>query len=349
MRHRTRGNHADRGFTLVELLMSVLVVGVLIALLIVGLRFATRLGRSGAERQNVVALRVAAEQFRQEFGFAPPLVRDLCPDAILQTRVEKNIWTSVETRRMAVYDVNDTRTGDPVPDRVARYVKILRREEPVPAPPGDWGRETEWYDPRYSENTLAYYLVGALDDPVYPDQAGTEAEKTPIDGVRGPGFLEPNRDGSFKVPSALYSGDSDARRRVPRQFGAFFTPGTSVRMYVDVSGSGPNGTPVELRDRNNVAYRYYRWLRDDGQPARQGGETDEAYFRRWLNVPIIVGDPSVDVRLREAEFAIVAAGPDGVFGDEPIEFLRAKLGMGGAAELRVRLKAAEDNIVEVGR
>ena len=57
-----------------------------------------------------------------------------------------------------------------------------------------------------------------------------------------------------------------------------------------------------------------------------------------------------DTKLRSARWAVVGAGPDGVFGTEPIETLRDRLNLQGGKldDWEVRAKAKADNAVEVG-
>ena len=58
-----------------------------------------------------------------------------------------------------------------------------------------------------------------------------------------------------------------------------------------------------------------------------------------------------NAELRGARWAIVGAGPDGLFGTEPFETLRANLDRPetGTTEADYRALAKQDNIVEVGR
>lgn len=324
------------GFTIVELLMSIIVIGTLMALLIVGLRAATRFARTSAERQNVIALREAVSQFRQEFGFVPPLVRDQCIDPAPQrARIEEKLGTGSNASRSfyryAIYDFADATYGD-------EWRKTLQREAP-PTPPAGFGSMAMYYDKRYSECSLPYYLVGPVEVELTTNMTGASV---PIDGVPGPGFLKPVRDGTYVVPTETLSANGSGR--LGQKYEPFFRPnGSSVKMYFNPGPTKEDRADLSFRDRNDVPIRYYRWVKFDVR-------VDREPINNWLRVPVIVGDPEKAPNLRDASFAIVAAGPDGAFGDEPVAELRQKLGLAAdASEAMARMKAMEDNIVEVGK
>ena len=147
-----------------------------------------------------------------------------------------------------------------------------------------------------------------------------------VDGVQGPGFRAPQRDGSFRVAGGqTYEPFFDASKN----------PEGIFRGKVDEGR-------VELRDRNGVAYRYYRWM-----PGNLDGEVEEADD---LNIPELLGSAEDNPELRSAKFAIVAAGPNGVFGEEKTEeddlWIRQGL---SAGDPRAETLGRQDNIVEVGR
>jgi len=180
-------------------------------------------------------------------------------------------------------------------------------------------------DLRFSVYSLATYLVGAQDQPI---DGGLV-----VDGKAGPGLRTPRRDGTFQV-----------------------TGGKVIDPLFDLRGQSERLAEVnaeegryELRDRNGVAYRYYRWLPDDTTAGVPAGKT----VRDLLNVPELVGDPAQDVSLRDARYAIVAAGPNEVFGevltDSRDALIRAigRSGSGTDADLEAAGRA--DNIVEVGK
>ena len=75
MNARTQTNRS--GFTLIEVLVVITIIVILIALLLVSLAGARRSAGSAAERQSVVALKMGVEQFKNEHGFLPPMVKDV--------------------------------------------------------------------------------------------------------------------------------------------------------------------------------------------------------------------------------------------------------------------------------
>lgn len=285
-RIRTIGAPSRPGFTIVELGVSILVIAILIGLLLVGLNKMSRTAQSGAERANVIAMRIAVEQFKNDFGFAPPLVKD----GLTYPGGTPTAMPPVGTGFAKVY-----RTDVPAD------VEFLQ------------GKVSGMEDMRFSVYSLAYYLVGVLD--------------ADIDGKDGPGFREPMRDGSFRQaggrlfdPLFDAAGDSDRLVEVDRDEGRF-----------------------ELRDRNGIVYRYYRWL-----PIEQAAASNVTDLRR---VPSLLGDPAEMVVLRDAEYAIVASGPNRVFGDLSTEAQSTLEGELGRGETLAELEALgrEDNVMEVGR
>lgn len=134
--------------------------------------------------------------------------------------------------------------------------------------------------------------------------------------------------------------------------------GADIPAGEGTSGADPNGhRAVEVVDSNGVPIRFYRWMK----PATITGLRD-------LRLPPLVGrshltstpypypipadrDLEKNIELRDASFAIVTAGPDGAFGDEPDALFMKRLNKQVAAAdlLRLRFEAEKDNIVEVGK
>lgn len=278
------------GFTIIELGVSILVIAILIGLLLVGLNSMSRSAQSGAERANVIAMRIAVEQFKNDFGFAPPLVKDGLTYPGGGT-AGVPLGTLAGQNAALVY-----RTDDPT----GMDQEFLR---------GDSGNP----DLRFSVYSLPYYLIGVLD--------------ADYDGADGSGFREPTRFGTFRqaggrLTDPLFdaAGDADRLVEVNADEGRF-----------------------ELRDRNGISYRYYRWLPDESAAGKT--VTD------LRNVPALLGDPADNIALRDAEYAIVAAGPNRVFGDratETQEELEDELGRGKTID-QLEAEGREDNVVEVGR
>ena len=183
-------------------------------------------------------------------------------------------------------------------------------------------------DYRFSVYSLSYYLMGALDKSV--------------DGIEGPGGKAPKRDGSFDF---LGNATFDAYYE-PKAGGVNFAPWQS--------NDDPRDGRFELQDRNYKPFRYYRWVQ--GDPANPN-------LKGVLNVPAVGGASKARSELGQAEFAIVAAGADKVFGDinnegnigsatatiEQIEDALGKRFTGSDPDAEAEAAARADNIVEVGR
>lgn len=293
-----------RGFTIVELLVTLLVVALLMGLLVVGFSHAIRLARRTAGTADVASLNIAVQQFKMDFSFLPPLVKDGFADTP-DTRGPL-ITVNVNGRNRTIPNVYSVGIDA---DR-----EFLREEGP-----GD-------YRYRFSVYSLAYYLMGALGEDV--------------DGVEGPGARAPTRDGSFdRLSSRTYEPLYEARP-------------ASLETVDAEEGR------IELRDGKGVQFRYYRWVR---------GTTEQADDdRAILNVPDLVAAGKDAAELGAADYAIVAAGPDGLFGDigvesfpgqasdapeslETLERIESVLGKRFRDEAEAQAAARSDNIVGVGQ
>ncbi|MGP1273022.1 MAG: type II secretion system protein [Phycisphaerales bacterium] len=364
------------GFTLVELLATISVIFLIMGIAVVAYSAATRSARSAADRAAVNGLRLAVQQFKAEFGFVPPLVKD-------DGGPGQN-GPLFPFRRQAT---------DPI-----RYIPlvfspgveadaaVLRGEDPDRV--------------RYSNYSLAYYIVGGL-----------EGE---VDGVDGPGFVEVRRDGTFAPTLAYTEIDGDevaASGRGPKRYDSFFDLNRGgVELFIQPAASGrlPVSSRVELWDRRDVPIRYYRWSPDEvdletavlsdpdsytdtdlGYGYLGEGDLQVTGLLAYLNIPSIVIDAiaspiedrdgngtvdaadfsdalySVPIELRSATFAIVSAGPNRLFGDETpddlanddslrriyaerLELSEARLRSDAAYRVEALREARADNVVEVG-
>lgn len=336
--NKRRPGAGRTGFTLVELLVTIVVILVLASILVIGIGGGLRVARTAADTATANSLRVATTQFAREFGFLPPLVVDGQPLA--------------PANQGPIISVND-RNRIAVREDTSNF-RFAGRNAPGEA----WNTGTISVGPgvrdaRYSKVTLAYYLGGAADM--------DDGEGDPIDGVRGPAMRAPRADGAF-----------DSRGR---EYQAFYTPrsGSLQRGYVDElefaeHGAGsPPSTPDEnviaIVDLNGRAWRFYRWRNF----SNIGPEDRRADF---TNVPLILRNPRTwddagrtswpaDDResRREAElaelmgssWAIVGAGRDGLFGTENISDLRRIINAPSAvSDAEVRERVWRDNIVILG-
>lgn len=351
----TRRGEAGRGaagFTIIELLVSIAVIAILIGLLIVVGRIAIQQARKASAQRTVQAMRQGVEQFRQDHGFLPPLIADEATAGMPNFRgtpIYNPNAGEVNPIRPVFATYRASLANDPQDPNKARERDYLRGWTT-----GNQRVNADDYndpaDRRFSNYSLGVYLAG-LGEVTY----GNANPREVVDGVVGPGSVEPLDDGTWAIPAGT------TRARSGKKYGSRFQDGSGGFKVVDADiarGQNTEGR-VEIRDRNGVAIRYYRWLRGErGLVTENLRLPNGSYDASLLNIPRIVGDPGTNPELASADFAIVAAGADGFFGDMPVEAttaqareaMAAALGIayGGSQEQLVR-KAREDNVVEVGR
>mgnify|MGYP000914002058 CR=1 FL=1 len=349
------------GFTLVEVLFSVLIIGVLMGLLIVGFRSARTFTQSVGDRTAVANIKAAVAKFNAEFGFPPPLVCDQAPQAVTTGPMPHGARSSIapngpDRSRFAVYNFSrDASNAD---------LTVLR-----PATLTLPGAANPFEDDRYSERTIAYYLAGACD---------TERDRAlsldvPIDGVAGLGFYTPNIDGTFDVPADVSNPQRNTGDRITRRRKAAF------ESFIDISGKAvsiAHSTPsasegqaaadpnnrraVAVVDGKGVPIRYYRWLHAEPLDGIEDYRIPPLVGRANIGGNVYPGaipadrDIAENPQLRDATYAIVAAGPNGAFGDEPIDELMRRMGRNvntasASDVIKLRIDAEKDNIVEVGK
>ena len=345
---RARGNRP--GFTLIEISLSLLILGVLMGLLFVAFRSTRRYATSVDMRGAVSATRMGVIRFNDDFGFLPPLLRDQAatnPRTVFRNDAGEAAFS---TYSFSLKTQNDA------------DLAILR--PPTLAAPASLN---PFLDHRFSERSLAVYLAGVCEVPL--KETDSALRLLPIDGVVGPGFFKPREDGGFDIPPSVRAGSSATSRRSgttkfeslvelkskslsPLWFQRENNSGSPEPRDQGVNVFDPNNERwVSLADAKRVPIRYYRWL--------NGAEilTLDDY-----RVPPLVGrqgslfpgtppvkDIELNPELRKARWAIVSAGPDGAFGDEPLDLLQFRLKVGtGGDERQLRVNAEKDNLVEVG-
>lgn len=332
MRHNQHHRRGSKGFTLIELLTSLFVIGLILAILIVGLRFFFAAGQATKQRAAVAQMKQAVADFRAKFGYLPPLVTDQYvhptpPPPGLPNLGRESVEADGTTgfQKIAIADEG----------HIAQWI-------PAAVP------NNEYKDPRFSVRTLPYYLMGALDVDIRTSGSGG-GEVFPIDGILGPGSYKPNTDGTFVIPVEIVRAIQEGRK--PRKLSAetylaFLDSGSTdpkLSKVADALYDAPSDTAdmqLTLRDSKNVVYRYYRW--DVKDPLTVPPVVNQ-------NIPLLVGNAS-DAAVRGSTYAIVGAGPNQVFGDEDVTELRTKLGRPlNYPEASARKEAASDNIVEVGQ
>jgi prepilin-type N-terminal cleavage/methylation domain-containing protein len=371
-----RGDRGRRAFTMVEIMFAVLILGVLLGLLIGSVKMVTRMSKGTVDRQTVSSARAAVTQFKQLFGIDMPLVRERDPASVQPTTVPQGTGPS---RRNFVNVYVPT-------DSTYSYLAKLHGDDLA-----NMNRvNNPFLDYRYSERSIPIYLVGQLDVDLLPG-APANPNNPVIDGVRGAGFYKPLADGSYAIPADVLhppaSGSGVTKRVAGKYEPLLAVNGTAPKLFIDPENPAASARAdhAVVTDRNGIAIRYYRWA---SEPVANPAGTD----LRKLHVPWIVGrlgiiasgpmagpgdipgyappldrDLEKNPNLKGASFAIVAAGPDGFFGDEvndttapagsprydALDRLLAAAGLPANAApediIKARVKAEADNIVEVGQ
>lgn len=322
---------SGRGFSLIQMLFAIAVLALLISILIVGLKVARSTARAAADTQTLSALRMGIDSFTQNFGFPPLLVKDQAtnPQWVVQLPLPPG-----------------SPPGTPAPNGIAVYqngkpadAKFLRATGVTFDPDNPFAQ----LDRRFSTCSLAYYIAGVLEYPAYNGAA------YPIDGVPGPGIRKPVSDGTFLDSGGTFQPPIDV------------TKGSLRLTRIDNSTTSQQQR-IEIQDQAGQPIRFYRWLTGVENPPGSGKYTVSKWEEQNIP-PMVVGadyrdytaSTSADQRrtnpaLNEATWAIVAAGPNGVFGDEPVAQIRTKLNLStDVPEARVRYEAAKDNLVESGK
>jgi type II secretory pathway pseudopilin PulG len=346
---------ARRAFTVIELLMSIIVIGTLAALLIVGIRAARRSAAATVDVSAVNALHGGVKQFKEQMGFLPPLAKDEA-ETVQSSNLADLIKTGNEPARILVYSKTVQADLDFLRDQSMPAVdaKPFGERSVVGTGPGLArlaDRATQSYDRRFSEVALPYYLGGLLEEP-YERQS-----PVPMDGVKGPGLYKAKRGGTFDVPETARA--TNNARQVGQTYDPFVSPGRAIKVFVDPA----RPRLVQYVDSNGVAFRYYRWAAEATVNATADLNMPRMVGREQRLTGLVEGEPprernlndaggTVSAQLRSARWAIVAAGPNKVFGDEQIEYIARELGRSvdgtPANELRIREEAERDNIVKVG-
>jgi len=326
-----------------EMFATMIIIGVLVALLIVAVAGAVDAARGAADRQSLAGMKVAIGQFENEFGFLPPLINDGPPLDTSADAGPVNEDNEIVVRGEVFLTGRLTGTdgdGDPCGDGAGEDPDII----------SDNGADG-YSDKRYSKVSLPYYLQG-----VSAATDGADPEPRPLDGVEGEGFRTPRRDGSFDPTGRRHGAlmDMSEDRTAVSYFNEneFLEHGETP--LNPIQRNRPN--VVAYIDREGRAFRYYRWVNcDPSEPEEELGE--------HMNVPRLMLDPfewddsdasaaSNSAEIAGARYALIGAGRDGAFGTEPRDVLirstDERSGAGGSLE-SLRAKAMDDNVVEVGR
>jgi prepilin-type N-terminal cleavage/methylation domain-containing protein len=382
-----QGAENARAFTLVELLVTILVLGALISIVFVGARAVMRNAKQTADRQTLLAMSTAIQLFKSEFRFLPPLVQDREVSGLSRTWGSQGVsafpvqkdnasnFNRIVTYSFALADRGGG--GNIERDYLRGYVGsgAMNPNDSSGYSPSGASTPGPNSDQRFSIYSLPTYLNAMGEAPLDPSK--TAASDRTIDGFSGPSMTAPRDDGTFAA-----AGDSGT---AAKRYDAFFDGGRKgLAMVAGVDKNNAQHGLFEFRDRNGKPIRYYRWLKGvNNTPSdRVNGLADLA-----KNVPSLlhaqhprdftgsiesgqlltlgaVANKLISARadfdlqnnsgLKEAEFALVAAGPDGTFGDAGTEGgaegLAASLGKGYGTDIDLlKYEARRDNVVEAGR
>ena len=337
-----------------EIIVSITIIALLLGLAVMGMRHAIALAKGTVGHTMVENVATGIVKFKEKVGFIPPLVRErvgIMPPAVPNINTAYVLTPGAARNLVRIYE--------PANPTHQQELNTLVAMGAVNNPFED--------ETRYSEASLAYFLVGALDHPY----GGNATSLTlPIDGVRGPGMFPPDRNGKFGVPSEIVNPADPANPpNVGNPLESFVNLGSGGIKLAFLAGG--DARTVRLADKANVALRYYRWINGNQYPPITPTTPLEVRSLDDLKIPRMVGrftvDPSApvvnetifptppdrDIRqnpaLRTATWAVVGAGTNGVFGDEDLAIIAAALGQSLAAgEVKLRSDAEKDNIVRVG-
>lgn len=376
-----------RGFTLAELLVTIAVIFLIMGIAVVAYSAATRSAQSAADRAAVNGLRLAVDRFDSEFGFLPPLVKD---DGGLDGQFP-----------LVLFKRNDADPGRVIPVIASAGddddLRLLRGENP------DRARFSLLSLPYYIIGSLDSPVDG-VDGPGFVEvrRDGTFApvyQAVDADGERfdssgrGPTRYDPFFDlgrGGLELwadPRRRFrligggSGNQLSRQAFQTQFELRDRRGVAVRYYRWL----PDGVDFETQ----VALSPDAYTDTDTGYGFENDSLMVTGLLAYFNVPGIVVDgidPVVVDRdgdgsfgpgdlaeavyqfpfeLRSATYAIVAAGPNQLFGDETVDQIKSDEALRrrytellNLSERRLRnddeyireaIRAARaDNIVEVG-
>jgi prepilin-type N-terminal cleavage/methylation domain-containing protein len=178
----------ERGFTLVEVTVTIIIISLLSAIVLVAVAKARRSAQQSDERQLLVALKQGIVQFESEFKFLPPLVTS--------ARLGNNPLHGNSLQPVVLGE--NSNAAQRVTERA--YLQGFTGPTASGVIPDD---------ERYSVYSLSFYLMGACND-------NDPTSRKPVDGAAGPSFTAPREDGSFTQKGKSYEAIYDPSTQIKR-------------------------------------------------------------------------------------------------------------------------------------
>jgi|GEM_PF-1685241 len=294
-------------FTLIEILVVIGIMALLFGIL--GVMYSRVLGgaRRAATSNQMRSMSSAIEQFKNDFGYYPPVLSD---DPTAMAGPERLKIVNDDRGPMGVRNRQEAR--DEL--EAARYSSVF---------------------------TMSVYLTGVGDITganVGASGEDTDTETTRDDGVIGPGFRDPGGDHAW---GGAFDQNLHAAPVTGRTYGPYLDLGSGkhTRLILD-----PNKgkDPVEAAglylfvDRWSTPIRYYRsWPTRDEMDATKPS-VERIPIELFTGDAVETGtfiDPQASQTLLQAPYALVSAGSDRLFFDNqktlPPDLTRWGLPLGG--------------------
>jgi len=280
-----RPNRAVRGFTLVELLVTIAIIALLLGIVVAGLFGAISFARRAAGTAQLQAIAQGIDAFQADLGFYPPLVSHL-------DSIGDDIGNTIQTpETIAAQEPKGSRNATLAQSyREARYM-------------------SEW--------TIGAFLIG--DGDLNGDGDKIQADLNKDDGKVGVGIRNPGESRAWK------SADGSHKPQITgREYGPYLDPGFVQkfirRVPVEYSDSlkrivrkdGSSQTLFQIVDAFDVPVRYYQgWItRDQNDKPTVLRLPIELRTVKGVEDQIDTGKAPVDPEnaLMTAPYALLAAG-----------------------------------------
>jgi general secretion pathway protein G len=113
---RTRKAGAEHGFTLLELLVVMTIVGILAAVAVMVLRDSPQRAREAALRENLFTMRSSIDSYHGDKGNYPPDLQTLVSDGYMRKVPVDPMTKSAETWVLTFEEVSEPDNPDEVPE-----------------------------------------------------------------------------------------------------------------------------------------------------------------------------------------------------------------------------------------